>query len=148
MKILVHFSGVPVELETNGFSGRIDIDQLTSIDYGNLYGEAVTVSALLNKVGLLRAEAEQALAEKKLERDVCEADTKRKWRQQANANQGKFCFEGEWIKLSERHWMRRCYLMMLIRDCAVSILRHKRTLMSLTLCNGRYKISLRNLIIC
>ena len=43
MKILVHFSGVPVELETNGFSGRIDIDQLTSIDYGNLYGEAVTV---------------------------------------------------------------------------------------------------------
>ena len=47
MKILVHFSGVPVELETNGFSGRIDIDQLTSIDYGNLYGEAVTVSALL-----------------------------------------------------------------------------------------------------
>ena len=102
MKILVHFSGVPVELETNGFSGRIDIDQLTSIDYGNLYGEAVTVSALLNKVGLLRAEAEQALAEKKLERDVCEADTKRKWRQQANANQGKFCFEGEWIKLSEK----------------------------------------------
>ena len=74
MEILVHFSGVPVTLETNGFSGRIDIDQLTSIDYGNLYGEAVTVSALLNKVGLLRAEAEQALAEKKLERDVCEAN--------------------------------------------------------------------------
>ena len=47
MEILVHFSGVPVTLETNGFSGRIDIDQLTSIDYGNLYGEAVTVSARL-----------------------------------------------------------------------------------------------------
>jgi len=31
MEILVHFSGVPVTLETNGFSGRIDIDQLTSI---------------------------------------------------------------------------------------------------------------------
>ena len=90
MKILVHFSGVPVELETNGFSGRIDIDQLTSIDYGNLYGEAVTVSALLNKVGLLRAEAEQALAEKKLERDVCEADTKRKWRSEER-RVGKEC---------------------------------------------------------
>ena len=75
MKILVLFSGVPVELETNGFSGRIDIDQLTSIDTGNLYVEAVTVSALLNKVGLLRAEAEQALAEKKLDMEVCETTT-------------------------------------------------------------------------
>jgi len=102
MEILVHFNGVPVTLETNGFSGRIDIDQLTSINYENLYGEAVTVSALLNKVGVLRAEAEQALAEKKLERDVCEADTKRRWRQQANLNNGKFCFEGEWIKMSEK----------------------------------------------
>lgn len=102
MEILVHFNEVPVTLETNGFSGRIDIDQLTSIDYGNLYGEAVTVSALLNKVGMLRAEAEHTVAEKKLERDVCEADTKRTWRQQANMNQGKFCFEGEWIKLSEK----------------------------------------------
>ena len=36
MEILVHFNGVPVTLQTNGFEDRIDIDRLTSIDYGNL----------------------------------------------------------------------------------------------------------------
>lgn len=76
MIITTHFANVPVELETNGFDGRIDIDRLTSINYENLFGEAVTVSALLNKVGILRAEAEKAVAEKKLEKDIYEADRK------------------------------------------------------------------------
>ena len=48
MNILVHFNDVPVTLQTNGFEDTVDIDKLTSIEYSNLYGEAVTVSALLN----------------------------------------------------------------------------------------------------
>ena len=102
MKILVHFNDVPVTLVTNGFEETVDIDKLTSIDYSNLYGEAVTVSALLNKVGLLRAEAERAVSEKKLEKEVYEADMKKGWRREANRNGGKFTIEDEEIKLSEK----------------------------------------------
>ena len=102
MEILVHFNDVPVTLVTNGFEETVDIDKLTSIDYSNLYGEAVTVSALLNKVGLLRAEAERAVSEKKLEKEVHEADMKKGWRREANRNGGKFTIEDEEIKLSEK----------------------------------------------
>lgn len=102
MEILVHFNDVPVTLVTNGFEETVDIDKLTSIDYSNLYGEAVTVSALLNKVGLLRAEAERAVSEKKLEKEVYEADMKKGWRHEANRNGGKFTIEDEEIKLSEK----------------------------------------------
>lgn len=102
MNILVHFNDVPVTLQTNGFEDTVDIDRLTSIDYSNLYGEAVTVSALLNKVGLLRAEAERAVSEKKLEKEVYEADMKKGWRREANRNGGKFTIEDEEIKLSEK----------------------------------------------
>lgn len=102
MKILVHFNDVPVTLVTNGFEDTVDIDRLTAIDYSNLYGEAVTVSALLNKVGLLRAEAERAVSEKKLEKEVYEADMKKGWRREANRNGGKFTIEDEEIKLSEK----------------------------------------------
>lgn len=102
MEILVHFNDVPVTLITNGFEDTVDIDRLTSIDYSNLYGEAVTVSALLNKVGLLRAEAERAVSEKKLEKEVYEADMKKGWRREANRNGGKFTIEDEEIKLSEK----------------------------------------------
>ena len=102
MILTVHFNNTPIQLETNGFEERLDIDRLTSIDYGNLYGEAVTVSALLNKVGMLRAEAEKVMSEKKLEKEVCEADLKRGWRREANVNGGKFTFEGDEIKISEK----------------------------------------------
>lgn len=102
MNILVHFNETPVTLVTNGFEDTVDIDSLTSIDYSNLYGEAVTVSALLNKVGLLRAEAERVVSEKKLEKEVYEADMKKGWRREANRNGGKFTIEDEEIKLSEK----------------------------------------------
>lgn len=102
MKIKVHFNNVPVELETNGFDGTIDIDRLTAIDYSNLFGEAVTVSALLNKVGLLRSEAEKEMSDKKLEKDVYEAELKRRFRRQAQKNGGKFFVGDDEIKMSEK----------------------------------------------
>lgn len=102
MIIKVHFNNVPVELETNGFDGKVDIDKLTAIDYSNLFGEAVTVSALLNKIGLLRAEAEKAVSDKKLEKDVYEADLKRGYRRQAQKNGGKFYIDDDEVKLSEK----------------------------------------------
>jgi hypothetical protein len=102
MEIDVHFGTVPVKLVTNGFEGEINIDALTSINYTNLFGEAVTVSALLNKVGLLRAEAERDMSDKKLEKEVFEANLKRDWRREANRNQGRFYIDGEFVKISEK----------------------------------------------
>jgi hypothetical protein len=48
----------------------IDISELTQIDYSNLYGELITVSTLVNKVGILRAEAEGMMDGAKLDRDI------------------------------------------------------------------------------
>lgn len=102
MELLVHFGNAPVKLITNGFEETLDIDRLTAINYENLYGEAVTISALLNKIGMLRADAEREMSEKKLVRDVLEATLKKGWRREANVNRGRFTVGGEDIKLSEK----------------------------------------------
>lgn len=44
------------------FDTDIDIDELTKIRYDNLFGEVVTVSALLNRVGLIKAEIESEIS--------------------------------------------------------------------------------------
>ncbi len=46
---------------------NIDINELTQIDYSNLYGELITVSTLVNKIGIIRAEAEGVMDTAKLE---------------------------------------------------------------------------------
>lgn len=59
----------------------IDISELTQIDYSNLYGELVTVSTLVNKVGIIRAEAEGAMDSAKLDRDIKYAKLDEHYRQ-------------------------------------------------------------------
>lgn len=102
MEILVHFGNIPVSLKTSDWDNEVSIDDLLAINYSNLYGEAVTISALLNKIGMLRADAERELSEKKLVRDVLEATLKKGWRREANVNGGRFTIDGEDIKLSEK----------------------------------------------
>jgi len=70
MKSVVHLGNKLVTLEIRDFDSNVDIDNLLTIDYSNLYGEAVTVPALLNQIGILKAEAEKLYNEKKLEFDV------------------------------------------------------------------------------
>jgi hypothetical protein len=65
------------------FDLDIDIDHLTSIDHSNLYGEMVTVSALLNKVGILKAEFENEVEKLKLEIEVESAQIRKRTRQAA-----------------------------------------------------------------
>lgn len=48
----------------------IDINEITQIDYSNLYGELVSVSTLLNKVGIIRAEAESHMDTAKMEKTI------------------------------------------------------------------------------
>ena len=51
----------------------INMDDLTRIDYSNLYGELVTVSALLNRVGILKADIDNEYDRAKLDLSVFEA---------------------------------------------------------------------------
>lgn len=97
----VHFNERLIELKFGSFDDVIDVDRLTSIDYSNIYGEAITVSALFNKIGLLKAESERIYQEKKLDRDVYEANLKKTLRRQAAENGGRFKVGEEEIKLTE-----------------------------------------------
>lgn len=54
---------------------NIDIDELTVIDYNNLFAEIITIPALMNRVGLWKAESEAAYAECKLDINIYEAQT-------------------------------------------------------------------------
>ena len=52
----------------------IQIDDLCRIQYDNIFGEMVTAPALLNKVGLLRADVEAETKEERLDLKMYEAD--------------------------------------------------------------------------
>jgi hypothetical protein len=89
-KIIVHLSKSMLTLSFQMFEGDIDVDDLTKIHYHNLFGELVTISALLNKVGLILAEAEEAYNLKKLEREICEAELQKRIRRESISSGGKF----------------------------------------------------------
>ena len=80
----------------------VDIDSLCRIDHSNLYGEIVTVSALLNKIGIWKAEAEALYNRSKLKCDIYEANFRKEIRIEANKNQGKFKMGDDYIKLTEK----------------------------------------------
>ena len=102
MVTTVHIGERTIVLKAEDFDSEINIDQITAIDYSNIYGEAVTVSALLNKIGMLKAEAEHYYNLRKMEVDIYDAELKRKFRRQANQEGGKFYIEDEPIKLTEK----------------------------------------------
>jgi hypothetical protein len=90
VKVTVPIGDKLVVLRFDEFNNEIDVDNLTSIDYSNIFGEAVTVSALLNRIGILKAEAEHNLSSKKLDADIYSAGLARQYRREANINSGKF----------------------------------------------------------
>lgn len=71
------------------FDDEVDIDELLSIDYSNLIGEMVTFPIIVNRVGLLLADAESKLSETKLNRDVMEAKVKERLRKELLEKNGK-----------------------------------------------------------
>ena len=88
-KITVHLTSSVLTLSFEMMEGDINVDDLTKIHYENLFGELVTVSALLNKIGLIRAEAEEILSLKKLEVEVYSAEANRRLRREIVENGGK-----------------------------------------------------------
>lgn len=103
--VFVHLKTKTIKLEFSDFDESIDVDELTSINYSNLYGESITVSALLNKIGLLRAEAEEVYSMTKIELDIFEANLRKKIRREAASNGGKVLISEkpeEYLKLTEK----------------------------------------------
>lgn len=102
----IFVNDMSILLTHSGLDDELNMDDLTRIDYGNLYGECVTVSALHNKIGILKAEAEAAYERKKLESDIYESNLRKRWRREATEG-GKFNLidengEKEGIKLTEK----------------------------------------------
>jgi hypothetical protein len=93
-KIVVHLSKSMLTLTFDFFDDDVDVDDLTRIHYHNIFGEVVTVSTLLNKIGLIRAEAEESYEQKKLERVIYEAETSKRLRRESVENGGKIKVPG------------------------------------------------------
>lgn len=58
-------------------SDGIDLDSITQIDYSNLYGEIVTISSLLNRIGILKADVENSFNDFKLEVEIFESQKRK-----------------------------------------------------------------------
>lgn len=87
---IIQIGGNTYKLIFDNFDEDVDIDSLLKIDYSNLIGELVTFPVILNRFGILLAEAESQVAETKLNMDVYEAKTKERLRiELAEQNNGK-----------------------------------------------------------
>lgn len=106
MRYTIHIGDKPIVLEHDTIDSTINVDDLTKIDTSNIYGESVTVSASTNRIGLLRAEIEGQMAEKKLDLKIFEGQFKAKLRQQAANNSGYYTLrvgnEDVRVKLTEK----------------------------------------------
>lgn len=78
-----------ITLIHDDFDDIINVDDLTRIDTSHIYGEAVTISAALNRIGLLRAATKQRIDDIKLRLKIFEGNYKAGLRKQA-ANEGGF----------------------------------------------------------
>lgn len=63
-----------VKLILTPFDTDVNIDDMLKIQDHNIYGELVTISRLVNKVGNLKAEQEEVLSQAKLDFDIFYAE--------------------------------------------------------------------------
>ena len=66
-----------IVLKQEEFDTDINMDDITQIQYSNLYGEIVTVSALMNRIGILKAMVENEYEEYKLDVAIFESEKRR-----------------------------------------------------------------------
>jgi hypothetical protein len=88
-KILIHSKDKIISLSFEDFPDEINVDEITRIDYSNLYGEAITISTLLNKIGILKSEVETVVEELKLDLEIYEAEKTRFIREKAVKDEQK-----------------------------------------------------------
>jgi hypothetical protein len=106
MKYTIHVGDQPIVLEHDNFESVINVDDLTKIDTSNLFGEAVTISAAVNRIGLLKAEVEGTMADLKLELKIYESNYRSNLRKQASQNGGSYTIrvgnEDVSVKITEK----------------------------------------------
>jgi len=88
MKYTIHIGNEPITLEHDSLDRSINVDDLTIIDTGNIFGEHVTISAAVNRIGLIKAEVEARMAITKMDYKIYEGNYKAKLRKQAANNSG------------------------------------------------------------
>lgn len=66
-----------IVLKQEEFDTDINMDDITQIQYDNLYGEIVTVSALMNRIGILKAMVDNEYEEYKLDVAIFESEKRR-----------------------------------------------------------------------
>lgn len=110
MKQVIHIGEFPIALISEDFEETLDIDQICQIDYSNLYGEAVTIPALINKVGMMKSQAESDYSKAKLECEIYESKLRKSIRVESSKNSGKFLIGDDWVKLTEKSIDEAVYL--------------------------------------
>jgi len=74
--------GKSYRLQIGDFGEEIEVEDLLKIDYSNLVGEMVTFPIILNRLGIMLADVESIVAEKKLSLDVNEAKIREKYEEE------------------------------------------------------------------
>lgn len=77
--MVISVQGKTITLTQSDIDSDIDMDEVTQINYSNLYGEMVTVSALLNKLGILKAEVDNQYEEYKLDCQIFESSERKRF---------------------------------------------------------------------
>ena len=88
MKKVITVGGQTLAIVYEEFDEKVDLDSLLKIDYSNLMGEIITFPIIVNRFGLLLADAESAVAEAKLTLEVYEAKAKERFKVQLIGENG------------------------------------------------------------
>lgn len=88
MKKVINVGGQTLAIVYEEFDEKVDLDSLLKIDYSNLMGEIITFPIIVNRFGLLLADAESAVAEAKLTLEVYEAKAKERFKVQLMGENG------------------------------------------------------------
>ena len=83
MKEIINIGDKPIILVFPDEEEEIHVEELTRIDYSNLYGEAVTVPSILNRIGHIKALLEEALSKAKMKREIYSAKIRAIYREEA-----------------------------------------------------------------
>lgn len=106
MEYTIHKGTIPITLVHDDLDATINVDSLTKIDTSNIFGEHVTISAAVNRIGLLKAEVQKVMDTAKLDIKIFEGEFKGERRKEAMNNAGKFKIrvgnEDVEVKLSEK----------------------------------------------
>jgi hypothetical protein len=88
MRHTIFIGTKPIILEHDDFDDVIDVDSLTKIDTSNLFGEATTISVIVNRIGLIKSAVEGQVADYKLDLRVFESNFIRNLRKESSKASG------------------------------------------------------------